>query len=347
MEKNFKIILTFLICLFLPMGVTGNENEPFKRIHSVYSKFGLGGKDYRIPLVWITEQRNYGPGDYGRKIPVGGKERFYELHVPVGYEAGRPLAVVLDFHGGGSYPAAHRYQSGLDKIADKENFIAVYPAGTPSSPYYKDRLFVWNAGLCCSSAVKNNIDDVGFVDALLDDLAKFFSIDTNKVYATGISNGAQMSYRLAVELPHRIAAIAPVAATIAMENPRPTKPMSIIHFHGLKDQNAPYEGGIGPRGIAKLDHKSVKENFSFWIVHNKCPQTPSETQKIGQAVMTRYRPCQDDNEIILWTLKDGGHTWPGGKMVLSEKRLGLGHINQDISASELMWGFFERHPIRR
>ena len=130
--------------------------------------------------------------------------------------------------------------SGLNQKADQEGFLAVYPNGTG-----RFSSLTWNGGNCCGSAMQQRVDDVAFIDAVLDDLANVVNVDTKRVYATGISNGAIMAYRLASELSERIAAIAPVAGPMGTATCSPRRAVSVLHFHGTDDQFAPFNGGRG------------------------------------------------------------------------------------------------------
>ena len=315
------------------------------------SQFGLGGKDYRISVTWIRKSGDYGSGDYGRIIELQGLTRFYKFHVPSSYRKDRPMPVVLVFHGGGGYPGAVRYQTDFDKVADEKGFIAVFPAG--HHRFFKDRLLFWNDGRTSKNDPSfSKVDDVGFVAALLDDLAQFFNVDKNRVYATGLSNGSEMTYRLACELSDRIAAIAPVGGqrAIGEYGQKPPRAISLIHFHGKMDNWAKYNGGNPPQSFFKEQLKPVQETIQTWISHNGCPAKPVKTEKIGQAIITHYGPGKDGSEVVLVTLENSGHTWPGGKTTESEKDflgIGTGPINQDISAMEMMWKFFKKHPMEK
>ena len=125
------------------------------------------------------------PGTHRRTIDMGGRERSYLLHVPPSYESGRPLSLVLAFHGGATDAAFMARFCGLNEKADQAGFAVVYPNGTGET----SRLLTWNAGNCCGYARRHNIDDVGFVRAILDELLTTRSIDERRVYATGMSNG--------------------------------------------------------------------------------------------------------------------------------------------------------------
>ena len=187
-------------------------------------------------------------GDSTRKLDFEGLERSYILHVPSAYDKTHPLAVVLVFHGGGGNAENTVNTSEFNKQADKSGFLAVYPNG---SGRLGDKILTWNGGTCCGFALEHNIDDVGFVRAILKDLQSIAEIDSKRVYATGISNGGIMAYRLACEASDVIAAIGPVAGTQNFTPCEPNQPVSVIHFHGTDDQHLPYAGGIG------ADRKSV------------------------------------------------------------------------------------------
>ena len=136
------------------------------------------------------------PGDHRIALQHGGRQRSYIVHVPPVAREGRPLPVVLNFHGGGGNAESQQNIPRLDALADAEGFLAVYPDGTGRMP---DRLLTWNAGTCCAYSVMNSVDDVGFTLALLADLEARQPVDRRRVYATGLSNGAMMAWRLAVE----------------------------------------------------------------------------------------------------------------------------------------------------
>jgi len=129
------------------------------------------------------------PGNSTRTLSVGEQKREYLVHVPPDYDGKRPTAVVLAFHGGGSNAEQMEKFSGLSDKADEAGFMVVYPSGSGRLP----DMLTWNAGNCCGYAQRHKIDDVGFVAALLDDLATVANVDAKRVYATGMSNGALMS----------------------------------------------------------------------------------------------------------------------------------------------------------
>lgn len=288
------------------------------------------------------EQSPYGAGDYRRYLQCDGRKRFYEIHIPHGYHKEEAIPVVLNFHGGGGNPAQQRKDSQMDSVSDVNNFIVVYPAGTGK---LQERFLTYNAGVCCGYAKENNIDDVSFTEAILDDLAAFFHIDQGRIYATGFSNGAFMCYRLAFQLADRIAAIAPVSGVIGvdMSQYKPARSVSVIHFHGLKDMHVAYNGGVGQKAQEKIPRLSVAESIQYWIKYNGCSLEQPEEFRKNAAIRTSYGSGKDGSEVVLWTLEDGGHAWPGGKSTLPEQM--VGKLNRDISASELIWEFFQKHSL--
>jgi polyhydroxybutyrate depolymerase len=284
------------------------------------------------------------PGDLTRSIEVDKRPRSYIVHVPPGYDGSKAVPVVLAFHGGGANAENMVQFCGLNEKADKEGFIVVYPNGTGRL----EKVLTFNAGNCCGYAMENKVDDVAFTRALLDDLAKVAKIDPKRVYATGMSNGAIMAYRLASELSDRIAAIAPVAGPMGTEKCDPKRPVPVIHFHGTDDQNAPFKGGKGEKSISGTNFYSVDHSIKAWVKANGCKEEPVTVQlpkKVndGTAVEVKsYGGGKDGAEVVLVTIEGGGHTWPG-----REPRVKfLGKSTKNVSANDLMWEFFVKHPMK-
>ncbi len=285
------------------------------------------------------------PGDYRRPLTFGGRERSYRIHVPpAGESAPRNLPVVLGFHGGASNGRAFSLASGLSDKADAASFVAVYPDGTG----LREKLLSWNAGNCCGYARDEMVDDVGFVRAVLDDLATVVPVDADRVFATGLSNGAMMSYRLAAEMADRIAAIAPVAGPMALDHCRPTRSVSVIHLHGTEDQFTPLEGGVGRRSVSRTQHASVAATIQAWVAADGCPPEPIVTQLPPvrddgtQIVRYHYGPGREGSEVELYIIHGGGHTWPGRK----GNTFLFGKSTENLIANDVIWDFFLRHPRR-
>jgi len=284
-----------------------------------------------------------GSGDHARTLTAGGLLRSYLAHIPATYDSGKPTALVLAFHGGGTNAESMVRFSGLNAKSDEAGFVVVYPNGTGRLK----RVLTFNGGNCCGYAASHKIDDVEFTRAILDDLATQVNIDRNRVFATGMSNGAIMAYRLASELSDRIAAIAPIAGPMGTERAAPRRPVSVIHMHGTDDEFAPLHGGKG-RGVSGTNFYSVEYSVQTWVKANGCQAEPTverlpDIAKDGTgAVRKIYRPCNDGAEVALVVIESGGHTWPGQPPRLKI----LGTSTNNVSANDLMWEFFQTHPMR-
>jgi polyhydroxybutyrate depolymerase len=284
------------------------------------------------------------PGEQVRSIEFEGRTRTYLVHVPRTYDPPRPSAVVLAFHGGGTNAKMMVRFSGLSETANRAGFLVIYPNGSGRNPNF----LTWNVGHCCGHAMRENVDDVGFARAVLDDLDRIASMDATRVFATGISNGGMMAYRLASELSDRIAAIASVAGPVETDTIRPTRPVSVLHFHGTSDEFVPFGGGRGKKSLSQCDFRSVEVSVGLWIASNKCPANGVETSLPNRnhdgttVAVTSWGPGNDGSEVVLYTIQGGGHTWPGRIPPTAY----LGPSTTEISANDLMWAFFAKHPLR-
>lgn len=285
-------------------------------------------------------------GDHQRSILVGQRERRYRVHVPKNYEPAKSVPVIIAYHGGGGNPVNMIRMSGLSDKSEREGFVVVYPFGTGK---LDDYLLTFNGGGCCGYAMENKIDDVEMTRMLLDDLASVVNVDADRVYATGMSNGGMVSYLVASELSDRIAAIGPVGGPMMTEACRPSRPVSVIHFHGTADENAPFNGGYGKGfmgGKGVTNFKSVEHSINAWIKANQCSTTPTvealpDQVDDGMKVTRKtWSGGRDNSEVVLVEIDDGGHTWPGQEPPLWS----LGKSTKDISANDLMWEFFKKHP---
>jgi polyhydroxybutyrate depolymerase len=290
------------------------------------------------------------PGDYEFSVFHDNLRRSYLVHVPPQAAAGRPLPVVLNFHGAGSNAHVIRTYSRMDENADRHGYIAVYPNGSAG---FGTRFLTWNAGKCCGPAAMLQMDDVGFVLEVLDDLAARIRYDRTRVYATGLSNGAMMAYRIAAEASDRIAAVAGVAGTMALPRFAPTRPMPVLHIHSTHDHIARFDGGFGPpSSIAdtRIYHAPVETLLERWVEHNACPLKPAAVDAIaglpgtpdeGHAAIRRvHRPCRGGVEVVLWQLSGPGHVWPGGQRDYLPAL--AGNATAVIDANDEMWSFFSR-----
>ncbi len=283
--------------------------------------------------------------DYTGSITVGSLKRTYRLHVPPLHDKAKQAPLVIALHGGGGTGKRMERltRGGFNTLSDKEGFIVVYPDGIEKS---------WNDGRkdARSRSHKDNIDDVGFISALIDHLIKEFNIDSKRIYVTGASNGAIMSYRLACELPEKITAIAPVIGLISegFSCPALSQPVSALIIAGTKDPLMPWEGGairFGRHYRGRV--QSAFNTVNYWAAHNRCASPPVVTDdpdkdpKDGARVKHEVYNCQEGSEVILYTIEGGGHTWPDGYQYLPERI--VGKASRDINANAVIWIFFKRH----
>jgi polyhydroxybutyrate depolymerase len=299
------------------------------------------GMQYSLLLIAtlsIGQAQPLGPGDHKRSITVDDLKRHHYIHVPAKYDPKEPAAVVLALHGAIMDAKLMEVFTGLSETADKHNFIVVYPNGTGPGGFFQ----TWNAGLRNKN---NKADDVKYLGKVLDDVEGVLQVNKKRVYVIGLSNGGMMTYRLASEMSARIAAIASVAGTMPVEKYQPARPVSVIHFHGTKDELVPYKGPGEKKEVADFMRvRSVDDTVMACVMANACYAKPTETEiamkkdKI-KVIRKEFGKGKDDSEVVLYVVENGGHTWPG--MTLSPAFLGLSTNN--ISANELMWDFFKKH----
>lgn len=290
------------------------------------------------------------PGDYEFALTHQNLRRSYLLHVPPQAARGRALPLVLVFHGGGSNAEVMKSYSRIDRAADRDGYIAVYPNGSSG---LGNNFLTWNAGNCCGPAAALHVNDVGYALEVIDDVTARVSVDRTRVYATGLSNGSMMAYRLAAEAPQRIAAVAGVAGAMSLERFAPTRAMPVMHIHSVNDHIARFDGGLGPPAMladTRMYHMSVEAMVQAWRDHNACPVKPLAVEAIAgrsgtldeshSAIRRTYGPCRDGTQVVLLQLSGPGHVWPGGVRDYMPQLLGTGTAVIDANAE--MWRFFSR-----
>jgi polyhydroxybutyrate depolymerase len=277
-----------------------------------------------------------------------GQKRLYNIHLPSSYNPSNSYPLVVVFHGGGGNAENIEKVTNFSQTADEEGFIVVYPYGTGK---FNKRLLTWNCGFCCGYALETNVDDVGYIKTLVEHLQDTYAVNSNMIYATGISNGGIMTYRVGAELSDIFAAIAPVCAQIGGQAtaeekmwriPEPDYPVSVIAFNGMNDTRVPYDGG---RPIDNDTHvyswMSTNESIAFWVEQNQCNTVPQQNISGSRKIIVNtYSGGINDTELKLVCIVDGTHSWPGG-----QKGWKNGPVpTQEISATQMMWNFFKHHP---
>ena len=288
------------------------------------------------------------PGDHKFELLHQVHTRHYVVHVPPGYAGKTPVPVVIMFHGGGGKARGAMEETGWSAKADKENFLAVYPEGLARDPARRASFVAnpqsWNDGSqrAIVAASQKNIDDVGFVNAMLDDLDAKFRIDPRRVYATGFSNGASMTFRAARALSARLAAIAPVAGSDWLDEPRPAQPLSLLYLTGTEDPLNPLEGGEITLNEKPAGNKPpVREFIHKWVQLLGCASEPKIIYDKDGVKGIAYTACHGNAEVVFYTVAGMGHFWPGGMSHLPERV--VGKSSNKISATDVIWEFFQKH----
>ncbi|MFN3826639.1 MAG: alpha/beta hydrolase family esterase [Micavibrio sp.] len=278
-------------------------------------------------------------GDYTFSFPHQGLTRYYRVHIPPQYNPAQKTPLILAFHGGGgdmNYMARDELY-GLVSKADQEGTIIIFPSGYSRFP--SGKLATWNAGECCADARDENIDDVGFIEELIGHAHRQMSIDKNRIYAIGMSNGAMMSYRLACELPDIFAAIGAVAGTDNTLSCNPSRTVSVLHIHARNDTHVLFNGGAGEdafRDKSKVaDFTSVSQTIDEWLDHNQCRGKPQRILNTTGATCDLYSDCAEGSKVQLCVTEEGGHSWPGGNKPRGEAP------TRALSANDAIWNFFK------
>jgi polyhydroxybutyrate depolymerase len=280
------------------------------------------------------------------EMDFDGRTRNYRLHVPEGIGSKGPVPLVFMFHGGGGTGKHIARITGINACADKEGFIACCPDGLERH---------WNDGRHVADRIASaeSVDDVGFVLALIDQISGEHAIDGRRVYVAGASNGAMLCWRLAFEVPDRVAAVAgimcPLHDALVQDGAPPKGPIPILMMHGTEDPVVPYKGGdMILQGKVRGTVVSVTDTVRYWCELNECAAIPEEdliADVTDENPMRVWREIYDhgkeDTEVILYTIHGGGHTWPGGEQYAPVSL--IGPTCKAYSATDHIWTFFQRH----
>ncbi|MFZ4517843.1 MAG: alpha/beta hydrolase family esterase [Microthrixaceae bacterium] len=282
--------------------------------------------------------------DERRTVSVGGTERWYLLTTPAGHDGRNPVPLVLDFHGLAEGAEVHTGMASYGRLGQQEGFAVAVPQGEGAVP-------AWKVGLDPSNP------DLAFVDALLDQLGQQLCLDTSRVYATGLSNGAFMASTLGCVRADRFAAIAPIAGVRFPEGCAPSRPVPVLAVHGTADPILLFNGGVGdlssalagttptlpPAADADIDGPGYPEAVRGWVGADRCGATPADTD-ITPEVLRRTYECPDGISVEFFVVKGGGHSWPGSEFSRSIEAI-VGPTNMDLDASRVSWDFFRRFQL--
>jgi polyhydroxybutyrate depolymerase len=271
-----------------------------------------------VPIPSVTPEPTIAPLDTQRTLMIDGMERTYSIHIPAGLTGQQSPPLVFVFHGYQENSAQIRRYTGFDAVADANGFIVVYPDGSGSSGS-----FSWNGSGCCGYALQNDIDDPAFVRAIIADVETLATVDAKRIYASGFSNGALLSYRLACEMSDTFAAIAPVGGVLMYAPCEPQESVSVIHAHGAKDAVVPLDGGG-----AAIQFPPVAESVAAWAGLNGC-NGEKQVEKDGVLEHTTFEGCKTGIAVELYIFDGTSHSWPSPYVV---------------PLAEIIWEFFAAHP---
>lgn len=286
------------------------------------------------------------PGEENVTTSSGGVPRSYFRHVPPDYDGTEPIPVVLDLHGYSEGAEVHKLHSKLGELGDTEGFVTITPQGL--GPVAR-----WDTGL--------DSPDVQFIGDLLDEIEQTLCVDERRVFVTGLSNGAFMTSAVACAYADRVAAAAPVAGVRDIEGCDPARRVPVVVFHGTADQFVSFDGGLGP-AVASLPNPdgsprdpnqpapapegpSIPDITAAWAERNDCKAKPKEREIASDVTLVRYR-CPGNADVDFYRIEGGGHSWPGSEFSASIDFI-VGPTTFSISANDVMWEFFEQHPLPR
>jgi polyhydroxybutyrate depolymerase len=289
-----------------------------------------------------------GPGQHAFSVQFGGLRREYVVHVPRCYDGEKALPALIMFHGGGGRASSTMVQTGWTEKAESAGFLAVFPEGSRPDPSRPARFMfnpqTWNDGRDLLPSGKRNVDDVGFTEAMIDDLSRRFRLDRSRIYACGFSNGSSMAYRVGAELSERIAAVGAVSSSgLRIKVRRLRRPVPLLAIHGGADPRTPLQGGDVKLWGVSDPRPPVRHSPVRWARMLGCPDKPEVVRDADGVRVERWGPGRDGSEVIFCLIRGMGHTWPGGRRVLPERL--VGKTTDQVRAVDLLWDFFSRHAL--
>lgn len=345
----FTVVITATLAAMLTCDVALAERPAAAWLRSKVRDALLRRIEQRSAERWQTA---LAAGNITRyRLVHAGRDRQYFVHLPPTASDGKKLPLLVALHGGTG--CAQQLLASYDLIAaaDRHGFILVAPDGTGPST---EVLHAWNVGFGFGAAETENVDDVGFVLAVIEAVRRRHPVDPARIFATGISNGGMLCHWLAAAPGTPLAAIAPVVATVGgckigsttpITPPRPTRPVSVLAINGRLDRSVPLAGGRQLRSVGEARILlSASDTVAFWVAANGCAATPTVTvDATRQVTLVRHGNGRDDTEVILVILENQGHAWPGAP---AAGRRGADQPVASWHANDEMWTFFRRHPRR-
>ena len=276
-------------------------------------------------------------------------QRKFTIHKPTGFTNTVPVPLVVFLHGGGGNMTSAQGFTNLNTVSNANGFLAVYPQGygvVPSGGY------VWADGRGSFADIAG-VDDIGFINKLLDTIIANYNINTNKIYISGFSNGGFMTQRLACQLNQRFAAMASLGCTmdaISFAGCNPRRPIPMLFMLGTADPRVPFNGGQLTGTISNVPVVGINTLVDFWKNNNQClttnlPLNLPDVVLTDNSTVTLYKftNCSCNSNISFYKINGGGHTWPG--VSIPSYEITAGSTNLDIQASTELWRFFNLHTL--
>ena len=295
-----------------------------------------------------TTANHLQPGDFDFTLMVGSYARHYALHIPTSYNPTTPVPLVIMLHGaGGSGQGALRDDNWITE-SEKGGFIVAGPDALPNKPNRPANLLInptlWREGSGRGSLAGQDVDDVAFINALIDDVISKTAIDPDRIYVTGHSSGAGMAYTLGVQLSDRLAAVAPVSGHLWLSDPLTLQyPVSLILFDGSLDPLNPPDGGTVKMPWGGYQTKPpIHQSFDRWAKLLNCPANTTTIYNQNGVTGIAYSRCDSGSEAQYYLINGMGHVWPSGVNRLPVRL--VGPSSDAINASDVIWAFFQQHP---
>jgi polyhydroxybutyrate depolymerase len=287
---------------------------------------------------------DWAPGLAAHDVAVGGLTRHYLVHVPSKRpttSAGsiRPYSLVIVLHGSSGSADDIRQTTGMDSLSENRRFLVAYPQGVQGA----GGLFPsdWNAGTCCGAAARENIDDVGFIAALIAEVGKHLALDKRRIYVAGFSDGGRMAHHLACKLAPTLAAIAVVSGSLKDDSCAPAKPVPLLAVHGTSDDQVPFDDPAltpPPAGLFGIA-TTLPPSIQFWVAADGCG-TGTQDRPAADVLRTAFAACSGA-EVVFYTIEGGSHAWPG-----DAGGAGSQPPMSEVQASQVIAQFFARQ-VRR
>jgi polyhydroxybutyrate depolymerase len=281
-------------------------------------------------------------------IEFGGQTRTATLVVPSRWADGIPPTLVVALHGGGGSGQQFADASRFAEYAEREGFAVAFPDGVALRPVNLQRdLRTWNAGRCCGPAVRDGVDDVGYLAALIDKITPQLAAPDGRsvsVAMVGHSNGAMMTWRVACERPELLNAAVVVAGSLEvadLNGCRSSSGVSLLLIHGTADTNHPLDGGKGS-GVSGVLFRSLAESIAAWLGAHGCTQPSSDPQPTAEGVTsTVWTGCTDDTRVERVIIDGAQHPWPGANSDAVATQLS-GTPTDKLDATAAAWEFIVR-----